>query len=219
MKLNPGIYAFLKSKGVSSYDIIRVLKKDNKEKIGHAGTLDPQASGVLVVAIGKEFTKKLQNEVKKEKEYIAEIYLGKISETFDEEGEKTIIKINKKPKLEDVKKAIFKFIGKIKQTPPIFSAVKIKGKPLYFYARKGIKINPKEREVEIKNIKIIKYKWPILKIKVLCGPGVYIRSLANDLGKYLKTGGYLKNLIRTRVGDFSLKNCIKIKINKNVSKN
>ena len=219
MKLNPGIYAFLKPKGVSSYDIIRVLKKDNKEKIGHAGTLDPQASGVLVVAIGKEFTKKLQNEVKKEKEYIAEIYLGKISETFDEEGEKTIIKINKKPKLEDIKKAISKFIGKIKQTPPIFSAVKIKGKPLYFYARKGIKINPKEREVEIKNIKIIKYKWPILKIKVLCGPGVYIRSLANDLGKYLKTGGYLKNLIRTRVDDFSLKNCIKIKINKNVSKN
>jgi tRNA pseudouridine55 synthase len=209
MKLNPGIYAFLKPKGVSSYDIIRVLKKDNKEKIGHAGTLDPQASGVLVVAIGKEFTKKLQNEVKKEKEYIAEIYLGKISETFDEEGEKTIIKINKKSKLEDVKKAIFKFIGKIKQTPPIFSAVKIKGKPLYFYARKGIKINPKEREVEIKNIKIIKYKWPILKIKVLCGPGVYIRSLANDLGKYLKTGGYLKKLIRTRVGDFSLKSCIK----------
>jgi tRNA pseudouridine55 synthase len=212
MKLNSGIYAFFKPKGVSSYDIIRILKKDNKEKIGHAGTLDPLASGVLVVAIGKEFTKKLQNEVKKEKEYIAEIYLGKISKTFDEEGEKTIIKINKKPKLEDIKKAISKFIGKIEQTPPIFSAVKIKGKPAYFYARKGIKINPKKRRVEIKNIKIVKYKWPILKIKVLCGPGVYIRSLANDLGKFFKTGGYLKSLIRTKVGDFSLKDCIKIRI-------
>lgn len=212
MEFKKGIYSIYKPKGVSSYDIIRILKKtfNIKEKIGHGGTLDPLAKGVLIILIGKDFTKKFTELGKKEKEYIAEIYLGQKSNTYDDAGKKTKINIKQKPTLKKIKEVLNKFRGIILQTPPIFSAVKIKGKPAYWYARKNINIKIKPKKVEIKDIKILKYKWPILKIKVVTGGGTYIRSLANDIGKKLKTGAFLKNLTRTRVGDFLLKNCIKI---------
>lgn len=220
INISKGIYAFYKPKGITSYDLIRKIKKmlslkcksfkgkSFKNKIGHAGTLDPLASGVLVVGIGREFTKKLSQIMKEEKEYIAEIFLGAESTTGDEEGEKTKIKIDKKPMKKDVLNVVKKFIGKINQIPPLFSAVKIRGKPAYWYARRNKKITLTPRQVEIKNIKILKYSWPILKIKVICKKGVYIRSLAFDIGRELGVGGYLKNLIRTRIGNFKIKDCI-----------
>ena len=206
-----GIFCIFKPKGVSSNRILQQIKRSqNISKIGHAGTLDPLASGILVVACGREFTKKLSESVKKEKEYIAEIKLGATSSTFDEEGEKKISNIKSIPIREEILFVLKNFIGIIDQTPPIYSAVKVKGRSAYKYARSGEHISLTSRKVEIKSIELISYEWPILKIKVITGPGVYIRSLANDIGNSLKVGGYLLDLTRTRVGDFTEDMCIPI---------
>lgn len=201
-----GIFSVYKPRGPSSHDIINQLrKKTGIKKIGHAGTLDPLASGILVVAIGREFTKKLSEIVKKEKEYLAKIKLGEQSTTDDEEGEKKKFKVENTPKLIKIKQVLKTFLGKTKQIPPIFSALKIKGQPAYKLARQGQKPKLKPREVEIKKIEIIKYKWPYLELRIITGPGVYIRALARDIGKKLGSGAYLADLERIRVGDFTKK--------------
>jgi len=198
-----GIFAVYKPKGPTSHDVIERLRKETGiKKIGHAGTLDPLASGVLVVGVGREATKQLATIVKKEKEYLAVIKLGETSTTDDEEGQKKESPISKKPNYKEVERVVQKFEGKILQTPPAYSAVKIKGKEAYKLARRGQKPNLGPRPVEIKEIKILKYQWPYLKLKVITGPGVYIRSLARDIGRELETGAYLAELERTRVGDF-----------------
>jgi len=198
-----GIFAVYKPKGPTSHDVIERLRKETGiKKIGHAGTLDPLASGVLVVGVGREATKRLATIVKKEKEYLAVIKLGETSTTDDEEGQKKESPISKKPNYKEVERVVQKFEGKILQTPPAYSAVKIKGKEAYKLARRGQKPNLGPRPVEIKEIKILKYQWPYLKLKVTTGPGVYIRSLARDIGRELETGAYLAELERTRVGDF-----------------
>jgi tRNA pseudouridine55 synthase len=209
--MNSGIYPIYKSKGPTSHDIIDKLRRVcGIKKIGHAGTLDPLASGVLVVGIGREATKKLGGIVKKEKEYIADIKLGEASTTFDAEGIKIKIKLKKKPTLFEVEKTAREFIGKIEQTPPQYSAIKIHGRPAYKYARAGKLVKIRPRRVEIRKLIVLKYKWPILKIKIACGPGVYIRTLANDLGEKLGVGGYLYFLERTKVGDFKKEDSITI---------
>jgi len=206
-----GVYNIYKPKGPSSYDIIRQIKRDAVDKkVGHGGTLDPLASGVLVVAIGREFTKQLDNVVKDQKEYIANIKLGESSTTQDEEGEKTQISIESEPALAQIKETIQKFIGKIKQIPPAYSAMKINGQRAYKLARQGINPDIKEREITIYEIELLSYNWPILEIRVVCSSGTYIRTLANDIGSDLATGGYLKDLIRTRVGEFDIKDSIKL---------
>ena len=206
-----GIFAVYKPKGPTSNDILQKLRRiTGVKKIGHAGTLDPLASGVLVVGVGREATKRLGEVVKKEKEYIARIKLGETSTTDDEEGEKTKVKVPKIPNLEEIQKAIANFKGEILQTPPIYSAVKIKGQEAYKLARKGQKPKLEPRKVLIKEIEILGYKWPYLKLRVVTGPGVYIRSLARDLGRELKTGGYLADLERTRVGDFTKEEAVDI---------
>ncbi len=205
------ILAIYKPKGPTSNDLVQMIKKITNEKVGHGGTLDPLASGVLVVGIGKEATKKLKEIIKQEKEYITTIKLGVISETDDEEGKKKEVELpfyGIPTSLNEIKKAVKSFVGKIKQIPPLYSAVKIKGKEAYKYARKGQKINLKPREVEIKSIEILDYKWPFLKIKVITGPGVYIRALARDIGEKLKVGGYLADLERIRVGNFTKENSL-----------
>lgn len=206
----PGIYPIFKPKGISSFKVISILRKiTGIKKIGHGGTLDPLASGVLVVAIGKDFTRKINLEVAKEKEYKAEIILGLTSNTDDEEGIKSLGKsLVKGIEKEDIEKIMFQFIGTIKQIPPIYSAIKIKGKEAYKYARQGELPEMKARNVEIKNIQIIDYNWPLLSIKVVCSQGVYIRSLARDIGYALGCGAYLHELVRTRVGEFSLDKCL-----------
>lgn len=197
------IIAIYKPKGPTSHDIIDEIRRITGERrVGHAGTLDPLARGVLVVGIGREATKKLSQIVKKEKEYIAEITFGEESTTDDAEGEKKKWKVNKIPVREDIEKIIQQFKGKIRQTPPIYSALKVRGKAAYKFARRGESIELKPREVEIKEIKMLKYKWPFLTLKVVTGPGVYIRALARDLGKELGVGGYLSDLERIRVGEF-----------------
>lgn len=210
-KINLGIIGIIKPKGISSFDVIRKLRQmSDIKKIGHAGTLDPLATGVLVVGVGKQACQKLNSIVKKEKEYVAKIKLGVNSTTDDEEGDKKIVNVENIPLLSQIRGVIPEFQGKIYQTPPIFSAIKIHGQPAYKLARQGKKVILKKRLVEIKQIKILKYKWPYLELKVVTGPGVYIRSLARDIGKKLKTGGYLADLERTRVGDFQKENCVLI---------
>ncbi len=210
-KISLGIIGIIKPKGISSFDVIRKLRQmSDIKKIGHAGTLDPLATGVLVVGVGKQACQKLNSIVKKEKEYIAKIKLGVNSTTDDEEGDKQIVNVENIPLLSQIKSIIPDFQGKIYQIPPIFSAIKIHGQPAYKLARQGKKVVLKKRLVEIKQIKILKYKWPYLELKVVTGPGVYIRSLARDIGEKLKTGGYLANLERTRVGDFKKENCLLI---------
>ena len=208
-----GIFAVYKPKGPTSHDIIdKLRKKTGVKKIGHAGTLDPLASGVLVVGVGREATKQLGNIVKKEKEYLAKIRLGMTSTTDDEEGEKVVVvalsNAKRLLKVPEVEKAVLTFRGEILQTPPIYSAVKVKGKEAYKLARKGQTPKLKPRKVLIKEIEILNYKWPYLKLRVVTGPGVYIRALARDIGKTLKTGGYLAELERTRVGDFTKENAV-----------
>lgn len=206
-----GIFAIYKEKGPTSFRVISELRKiTGVRTIGHAGTLDPLARGVLVVAIGKEFTRKISEIVNTEKEYIADIKLGYESTTDDEEGVKTQVASDSRLVISDIEKAIRKFIGKIQQVPPIYSAIKVQGRRAYKSARKGETIELKPREVEIKDIKILEYNWPYLKINVTTGKGAYIRALGRDIGRELKTGGYLTDLERTRVGEFTKENSMTI---------
>lgn len=210
-KIKNGIIAIYKPRGPTSFDVIKKLRQmTGIKKIGHAGTLDPLASGVLVVGIGREATRKLREIVESEKEYLATVQFGAESTTDDEGGEKTVVEVFKKPTRADLEKVLVGFSGKIMQMPPNFSAIKIRGVRAYKMARRGEAPKLEKRPVEVKKIKIIKYKWPLLKIKIISGPGFYVRSLARDLGKKLKVGGYLTELERTRVGQFKKKNAIKI---------
>ncbi|NMB57159.1 tRNA pseudouridine(55) synthase TruB [Candidatus Beckwithbacteria bacterium] len=205
------IFPIYKPKGPTSHDIISQIRKTlNLKKVGHAGTLDPLASGVLVMGITRAGTKQINYYLKQEKEYEAEIFLGQYSSTDDSEGEKTKVDFKIEPSKKEIQQVLQNFIGEIEQTPPIFSAIKIQGKPAYKYARKGQTLELKPRKVLIKKIILLSYSFPILKIKVVCGSGVYIRSLARDIGKSLQTGAFLQELIRTRVGNFKLENCLKV---------
>ena len=201
-----GIY---KPKGITSHDVVdKVRRITGIKQVGHAGTLDPLAKGVLVIGIGKS-TKQLNQIVAKEKEYLAEIFLGEFSKTDDAEGERKKIEFDI-PNLKDIKKTVLSFQGEIMQKPPQYSAIKVSGVPAYKLARKGIRVELKPRKVLIKEIEILDYSFPILKLRVVTGPGTYIRSLARDIGKQLKTGAYLSNLERTRVGEFDIKVCLSL---------
>jgi len=204
-----GVFAVYKPKGISSFAVVAKIRRALKiKKVGHGGTLDPLATGVLVIGVGRTATKKLFSETEnKEKEYLAKLFLGQISSTDDAEGEKSQIS-NYQPNLTEIKKAIKFFIGQIKQTPPKFSAIKIKGKRAYQLAREGKSIELKPRIITIKKIELINYQYPILGIKVLTGPGCYIRSLARDLGKQLGVGAYLWELERIRDGNFTITDCL-----------
>ena len=198
------IIAIWKPRGPTSHDIINSVRKvTGVERVGHAGTLDPLAEGILVIGIGREATKQLTDAVAAEKEYIATVRLGATSTTDDEEGEKTEIAVVEKPTREKIQNEIGKFIGIIKQVPPAYSAIKVRGKTAYRRARSGETFTLKARNVEIKEIELIEYRYPLLRMRVITGPGVYIRALARDMGRALGTGAYLAALIRTRVGQFT----------------
>ncbi|MCA9364494.1 MAG: tRNA pseudouridine(55) synthase TruB [Candidatus Moranbacteria bacterium] len=204
---NGGMMAVNKPVGPSSYDVIRAIKKiaQKKEKIGHAGTLDPLAEGVIVVAIKREYTKKIGRITNKEKVYEAEFTLGQTSETDDHEGEKVDTnKSQRRPEKDEIEQVISQYIGHINQTPPAYSAIKINGKPSYKRARKGEVVEMKQRPVWIKEIVIKEYNYPTLSLTVTTGPGVYIRALARDIGESLKTGAYMSALKRTRIGEYTL---------------
>ena len=204
MMNNKYIFPIYKPIGISSFDVIRQLRKiTGIRKIGHAGTLEPLAEGVLVVGITRNGTKQLHQLLKCDKEYLAEIKLGADTSTGDREGEEITVVVGQEPTLAQVDEALKSFEGEIEQTPHRYSAVKIKGQPAYKLARKGKEFQLQPKKVFIHQLEITKYQYPLVKIRAKVGSGVYIRSLARDLGKKLKTGAYLISLIRTRVGNFS----------------
>lgn len=210
-KIKNGFILVDKPKGLTSHDVVDKLRKITKiKKIGHAGTLDPIASGLLILGIGKGATKNLNKFQKLNKEYIAKIKLGAISNTYDAEGKILEKKFKKIPSKSVIEKILKSFVGEIEQIPPLFSAKKIKGKRAYDLARKGIKFNLEPKKVKIYDIKILNYSFPYLKIKVTCSSGTYIRSLANDIGKKLGCGGYIQDLRRIKIGNFSVKNAVEI---------
>lgn len=208
--MDSGFILINKKQGPTSFNAIYQLRKiTGVKKIGHAGTLDPFADGLLIVAIGREATKEISKYVKLDKEYVATLKLGEVSNTYDIEGE--IVKSEKKNndlRIEDIKKVIKKFIGKQKQIPPMFSAKKVGGKKLYELARKGIEVERKSSLINIFKIEVIEFEWLVLKIKVNCSSGTYIRSLGHDIGQVLGCGAYLKDLKRTKIGEFELKNAV-----------
>lgn len=202
-----------KPKGITSHDVVdKVREITGERKVGHAGTLDPNATGLLIVGVGRSSTKKLGKLAKDtKKEYTAEIFLGEERDTGDVEG-RIVKKLQnaKTPKRQAVEKVLRDFIGKKEQVPPVYSAVKVKGKPAYKKARKGQKVKLEPRKIFIYSIKVFDYSYPFLKIKTLVSSGTYIRALARDIGRKLGTGAYLKNLKRSKIGEFSLKNAIKL---------
>ncbi|MDD4931593.1 MAG: tRNA pseudouridine(55) synthase TruB [Candidatus Colwellbacteria bacterium] len=206
----PEIFAVWKPKGPSSNGVLnRIRHFLGTRHVGHAGTLDPLAEGILVVGIGKG-TKRLAMEVAKEKEYETVIKLGARSQTDDCEGEEIITEGVIEPSMDEIKKVVVSFIGIIDQVPPIWSAIKVKGKESYKLAREGKEAPLKSRKVEVKSAEILDYSWPYLNIRFTTGSGVYIRSLARDIGDRLGTGGYMAELVRTRVGDFRAEDCLDI---------
>ena len=211
MKFKPRIYNIYKPSGPTSHDVINQIRKlSGEKKVGHAGTLDPFAEGVLVVALGRTYTKQLGKFLKEDKTYLATIKLGAKSNTGDLTGNITL-KINPpQPTKKQVQEVLKKFIGEIEQIPPVFSAIKIRGRKAYELARKGIVLDLKPRPIKIYHLKVLKYKWPHLEIKAKVSSGTYIRSLAHDIGQALNTYGYVEKLIRTKIGRFDLKKSIKL---------
>jgi tRNA pseudouridine55 synthase len=199
-----GVVIVNKPKGITSYDVIRFFKRTFRlqDKIGHAGTLDPLASGLLIVCLGKA-TRLSSTFMRMEKEYVARMLLGVITDTDDIKGE--IIK--KEPVNVDeteVKRVINSFIGDIEQVPPVVSAIKHKGKPLYKLHRQGVVVAPCQRKVFIREIEILSLQIPFIDFRVVCSKGTYIRALCRDIGNALGCGGTQTELKRTRVGDYRL---------------
>ncbi len=206
------IYPVYKPLGVSSFDIIKQLRNlTGVKKIGHAGTLDPLAEGVLVVGITRQGTKQLHQLLQCDKDYFTEIKLGATTETGDSEGKEQIVNSQLQPELSVITQALKKFKGEILQTPHQYSAVKIDGTPAYKLARQGKKVDLKPKKAEIHSINIQNYQYPFLRMKVRVGSGVYIRSLARDLGVELGTGAYLTKLVRQRVGEFYLNQALTVR--------
>jgi len=194
------IHIFWKPKGISSNGFLKQIRKmTGIRKVGHAGTLDPLAEGILVVGIGKG-TKLLTDITGAEKEYLAVARLGVTSETDDEEGIKTETEISAIPARADILRVLSSFQNETEQIPPGYSAIKIKGKEAYKLARAGDSFTMKSRPAQIKEIELISYEWPLVSFRIVTGSGVYIRAVARDLGAKLNVGGYLASLQRTRVG-------------------
>ena len=192
----------------TSFDVIRKIRDVIKiKKVGHAGTLDPLATGLLIVCTGK-FTKKINEYMSQEKEYSGAITLGAITPTYDLESQPVNFKALDGITEEKIREATKQFTGDILQTPPIHSAIKQKGKPVYLLARKGIDVILEPRKITISEFEITNVELPIISFKVVCTTGTYIRSLANDFGMSLGCGGYLSKLRRTRIGNFKVQDAM-----------
>ncbi len=205
-----GILVINKPKDWTSFDVVaKIRNKLNVKKVGHTGTLDPQATGVLVLCIGKG-TKLVQNLTGLDKEYLCEMTFGATSTTDDAEGELSPIEGAAEVPLTEIENILKEFTGTFDQMPPQFSAKKINGKRAYKMARKGEKVELKAVPVTVNTMELLDYKWPKLKIKINCSKGFYVRSLARDIGEKLGVGGYLSGLERTKVGHFSIERAVTI---------
>lgn len=188
----------------TSFDVIRKIRRLVRiKKVGHAGTLDPLATGLLIVCTGK-FTKRINEYMAREKEYTGTFTLGATTPTFDRESEPQNFLDYSQLTQEEIRAATTRFTGDILQIPPIYSAIKQGGTRVYEMARKGMEVKMEPRKVSIREFEIVKFELPVLSFRVVCSTGTYIRSLANDYGAALGCGGYLSSLCRTRIGEFTL---------------
>ena len=218
-----GIILINKQKNYTSHDVVNKVKKITKSKVGHTGTLDPNATGVLPLLLGNA-TKISKYLINHDKEYEVLLQLGTKTDTADAEGkiiEEKDVNIDSLSE-ENVKKVLSTFLGKQKQIPPMYSAIKVNGKKLYQYARQGQEVEIKPREIEIYEIKLtnLDKKQKQISLVVSCSKGTYIRSLCEDIADRLGTVGFMKELNRTKVGEFNIKDCVTIeefeeKYNKN----
>jgi tRNA pseudouridine55 synthase len=222
-----------KPKGLTSHDVVDKIRAITGERrVGHAGTLDPNATGLLIIGVGRQATKRLGEFLKKDKEYEAEIVLGEERETDDAAGKIQNSKVPTKgrsgprnsqswaetysrktqediPKVK-ILKTLNQFVGEQMQVPPAYSAIKIKGEKAYELARKGESVSLKPRKITTYSIKVEDYKFPVLKITCKVSSGTYIRALARDIGRNLGCGAHLANLKRTKIGDLLLKDALKL---------
>ena len=195
-----------KPQGMTSFGVVARLRRvlsgraGKKVKVGHTGTLDPFATGLMIIVTGKK-CREAETFTKLDKWYEAEIILGKNSSTGDPEGEVTDVS-DYEPSLEEVQRVISQFVGKIEQTPPIFSAIKINGERAYKLAREGKQVEIPKRVIEIYLLELLAYEYPKLKIRTHVSSGTYIRTLAVDIGEKLGTGAYCENLRRTKIADY-----------------
>ena len=211
-----GIILIDKPKDYTSHDVVAVIKKISREKVGHTGTLDPNATGVLPLLIGKAtgISKYLINH---DKTYIATLRLGIKTDTADGEGKVLEEKEVSNLEIEDIQKALNKLIGKQEQVPPMYSAIKVNGKKLYEYARQGKEVEVQARTIEIYDAKLIEFNKEEAEIvfEVSCSKGTYIRTVCEKVAENLNTFGYMKELRRTRVGEFDIQDTVKIEDIKN----
>jgi len=208
MKQAEGIYLIDKEPGWTRFDVVAKMRSITGIKsIGHAGTLDPFAMGLLIILVGKDFTKRQDEFMKLEKEYEATLRLGAESTTGDPEGE--ITKNSKfeirNLKREEIEQTLKKFIGEIEQRPPIYSAIKIDGERAYKKARKGNDFEMPKRKVTIHALELVDYIYPLVSFRVKCSSGTYIRTLGMDIAESLGASGYLTQLRRTKVGEYDIK--------------
>jgi len=197
--------------GWTSFDVVKKIRGQlNIKKVGHAGTLDPFATGVLLICTGRA-TKKVEDLMNLKKEYIARIEFGKTTDSYDLTGTIVSERSADNLELENINQVIKQFHGEIYQTPPMYSAVKVNGERLYKLARRGEVVERKPRKIRIYQTDVIDFRNPFLKLRIVCSRGTYIRALANDMGEILGCGGYLTSLTRTRVGDYKLEDSFEIK--------
>ena len=205
-----GFLNVYKPKGKTSHDVVAILRRiTGIKQIGHTGTLDPFAEGVLPVCIGK--ATRLIEYLKDDKAYIGTIQLGSSTDTYDIEGQKVKVS-DKKVSVDEIEQSLESFRGDIEQLPPIYSAIKVKGKKLYEYARKGEDVKIEPREVNVSKLDVLNYDTESkqLELYIECSKGTYIRSIANDLGEKLGIYGHLIKLIRVKAGDFGVNKAVKL---------
>lgn len=221
-KEQSGFLLIDKSKGWTSFDVVAKLRGITKiKKIGHAGTLDPLATGLLIVAVGRQATRQIDTFVKLDKVYETTGILGAVSESYDADG--TIYRsesnFTKKqgwciadnvPTEENLRNVIMSFLGEQEQVPPMFSAKKVNGKKLYELARKGETIKRKASKIIIHQIELLRYKYPEFDLRIQCSSGTYIRTIVHDIGQQLGTGAYVNMLRRTQIGNFNVDNAVQL---------
>jgi tRNA pseudouridine55 synthase len=218
-----GVFAIYKEEGMTSHDVVDAVRRlTGHRRVGHAGTLDPCAKGVLVIGVGRAATKQLRLIAGTEKEYLTRVKLGWRSTTEDREGKieqvfwttedrrqmtedggRKAASSGQIPSEKQVRQALARFQGAMDQRPPVFSAIKVWGRAAYKLARKGRDLDLPPRRVEVKEIELVAYAWPYVDVRLVTGPGFYVRSFARDLGELLGTGAYMEQLERIRVGTYT----------------
>lgn len=199
-----------KEKGITSQDAVTAVKRIfGVKKAGHTGTLDPTACGVMLVCLN-EATKIASFVESLEKEYVATAKIGESTDTLDSEGKILRSVVDIRTNASDIEKILPRFVGEIEQVPPMYSALKVSGQPLYRLARRGLEVERRPRKVTVKSIEMLDFSSPFFKIKIVCSKGTYIRTICSDIGEALGVGAHVTDLKRTRIGSFRIEESAKI---------